>query len=166
MQVGSAIKEDQKASGQFEKRNQRKNHIHAEKLLAVPRYSDLLEDMEAEDESERGRALVNAPDTWRIEVAKWIGRAREAEERAHLDADSDDDEDEQPLPSAQGHSRVKWKPVTLNVLFGGATPRSTRVTGQEMDEEVARMETLAELMEDERLDDGAIEIGDEDVYAP
>ncbi|THU86705.1 hypothetical protein K435DRAFT_804898 [Dendrothele bispora CBS 962.96] len=48
-------------------------------LLNVPRYSDLLDDIDHEDESERGRLLVTNPEGWRTEMARWIGEARQAE---------------------------------------------------------------------------------------
>ncbi|KAJ7258428.1 ribonuclease H-like domain-containing protein, partial [Mycena haematopus] len=61
-------------------RQTRKNHKSVEKLLAVPRYRDLLEDQDDEDEGERGRALVSSTIGWRIEMAKWIADARAAED--------------------------------------------------------------------------------------
>jgi hypothetical protein len=44
-------------------------------LLAVPQYSDLLDDQDHEDESERGRLLVSSRQGWRMEMAKWITEA-------------------------------------------------------------------------------------------
>src|ERR1700720_4661324 len=95
-------------------RTKRKNHKSTGvNLLAVPRYSDLLEDMDAEDDSERGRALVTSEASWRTEMAKWIGDARAAEE-AEDDADSDHETLATPrvrLPRS--------KSITLATLFGG-----------------------------------------------
>ena len=62
----------------------------SDELLAVPQYSDLLEDQYHEDERERGRVLVSSASGWRIEMAKWIAEAREAE----LEESDDDGERE------------------------------------------------------------------------
>ena len=50
----------------------------------------------------------------------------------------------------------KWKPITLALLFGGAKSRGSR--DSQVDAESQLMEALAELEEDERLDDGEVEI--------
>ena len=63
-------------------------HKSTETLLAVPQYSDLLEDQYHEDESERDHALVSSAGSWWVEMAKWIGEARDAE----LKEESDDDD--------------------------------------------------------------------------
>ncbi|KIM89547.1 hypothetical protein PILCRDRAFT_812394 [Piloderma croceum F 1598] len=47
-------------------------HKSTDTLLVVPRYSDLLDDQDDEDESERGRLLVSSSQCWRAEMAKWI----------------------------------------------------------------------------------------------
>ena len=52
----------------------------------------------------------------------------------------------------------KWKPITLALLFGGEKPRRSRLPPEEVDAESQLMEALAELEEDERLDDGEVEI--------
>ena len=53
---------------------------------------------------------------------------------------------------------VKWKPMTLNALFGGTKPSQLpRIV--EADEEDIMQQMMAEAMKDERPDDGAIEIG-------
>jgi len=53
----------------------KKSQVTGVNLLAVPQYSDLLEDMDAEDESDHGRALVTTEASWRTEMAKWIEQA-------------------------------------------------------------------------------------------
>lgn len=79
-------------AGLVPSRTKRKNHKSTGiNLLAVPRYSDLLEDMDAEDESERGRALVTSEASWRTEMAKWIGEARAAEEAEDDGSPADSD---------------------------------------------------------------------------
>ena len=71
-QVRADIAADHQWLGLVEKRGNRKNHRSTAALLAVPRYSDLLEDIDEEDETERGRALVTSEAGWRTEMAKWI----------------------------------------------------------------------------------------------
>jgi len=74
MQIGSSILSEHKLASLVPSRSKRKNHNSTGiNLLAVPRYSDLLEDMDAE-ESDRGRALVTMEASWRTEMAKWIWR--------------------------------------------------------------------------------------------
>jgi hypothetical protein len=53
-QVGADIAADHQRLGLVEKRGNRKNHRSTAALLAVPRYSDLLGDIDDEDETERG----------------------------------------------------------------------------------------------------------------
>ncbi|KAF8190313.1 ribonuclease H-like domain-containing protein [Mycena galopus ATCC 62051] len=149
-------------------RQKRKNHKSVEKLLAVPHYRDLLEDQDAEDEDERGRALVGSTIGWRIEMAKWIADARAVEE-----ADNSESEDkvESPTPISASTSRLrreksaKWAKTTLAVLFGGAPKPVCKFTPDDIDEEAELMEALADAEEEARLDDSAIECSD-DEYVP
>ena len=90
-------------------------------------------------------------------MAKWIGAARAAEAAEH-DSDSDTDGDNVPAPTARIHATPS-RSVPLSVLFGGTVKRSQRVS--QLDEEL--MQALAEQLEDDRLDDGAIE-DDGDAY--
>jgi hypothetical protein len=62
-----------------------------EKLLAVPRYRDLLDDQDNEDERGHGRALVSSSVGWRTEMAEWISDVRAAEDAEEADDDSDDE---------------------------------------------------------------------------
>src|SRR5271168_1258134 len=90
MQIGSSILSEHKLASLVPSRSKRKNHNSTGiNLLAVSRYSDLLEDMDAE-ESDRGRALVTMEASWRTEMAKWIGEAH-AEEEAEYEAESDNE---------------------------------------------------------------------------
>ena len=57
------------------------------------------------------------------------------------------------------HSNAKWKPIMLENLFSGTKHKTT---SQSKTIEVEK-ETMAEEMEDERLDDGAIEINSDEV---
>ena len=90
VEIGSSIIAEHKQAGLVPSHTKCKNHKSMGiNLLAVPRYSDLLDDINAEDESEHGRALVTSEAGWRTEMAKWIGDARSAEE-AEDGSDSDD----------------------------------------------------------------------------
>ena len=57
------------------------------------------------------------------------------------------------------HSSVKWKWIALN---NHTKPTHTSRTIEE--EEEAMEQAMAEALEDERLDDGAIEVGSEKQY--
>ena len=150
-------------AGLTKERSKRTNHKSAEKLLVVPRYSDLLDDQNDEDEEERGRMLVNNRQSWRTEMAKWIGDARAAELE---EVSSDDSDDDEPLvPATIRNDRgLKYRPLTLATLFGGQKERLSRSLPREIDAEAELMQALAELEEEENLDDGAIEIPSEDEY--
>ncbi|KAF7970199.1 hypothetical protein HWV62_24784 [Athelia sp. TMB] len=77
--IGADIKSEHQALGLAKQRGKRKVHNSTTTLLAVPRYCDLLGDQDEEDETERGRMLVNSSAGWRTEMAKWVGAAREAD---------------------------------------------------------------------------------------
>ena len=62
------------------------------------------------------------------------------------------------------HSSVKWKWITLNNLFSDTKDKPT-CTSRTIEEEEETMEqAMAEALEDEQLDDGAIEIGSDEEY--
>ena len=65
MQTGSGIRSEHQLLGLPPARGKRTNHKSTINFLAIPRYGDLLEDMDAEEESNCGRALVNS------DVGKW-----------------------------------------------------------------------------------------------
>jgi hypothetical protein len=124
----------------------------------VPRYSDLLEDQNNEDEDERGRLLITTREGWRTDMARWIGAARDAEREDESDEGAE-------LPELLGNGRATaWKPVTLTKLFGGQKEHPSQLVPAEIDAESELMQALAEVDEDERLDDGAVEIPSEDEY--
>ena len=52
----------------------------------------------------------------------------------------------------------KWKPITLALLFGGKKLWWSRLPPEEVDAKSQLMEAPAEIEEDERLDDGEVEI--------
>ena len=82
-------------------------------------------------------------------MAKWIGDAQQA-------VDDEDLDTEDGLPQA---CVSKWKPVTLAVLFARQKEKFVCMSTQSLDQQEANlMEAMAEMDEDERLNDGAIEI--------
>ena len=149
--ISADIRRDHIKSGKYKERK-RKNHKSTEKLLEVPRYRDLLEDMEDEDETERGRLLINSADGWRVEMARWTAAMREADE--------DDCDTELDIPGIP--ENFKYTKMTLERLFGAQPKPSRRVARSVIDEEAALMEALADAEEDSRPDDGAIEVSDDD----
>jgi hypothetical protein len=119
-----------------------------------------LNDFDDEDEGERGRALVSTAAGWRAEVASWIGQAREDEE---ISMSEPDGLEFQGQTASFIQSRVaKFKQMKLSELFNEAPKRRTRVSDSIVDEEAALMEALAEAEEDDRLDDGAIEVSEDE----
>ena len=131
--------------------------------MAVPWYSDLLDDQDDEDESKHGCVLINSTQGWCTEMVKWISDARAAE----ADEYSDDDDDSAvlsspPLPAARPSSRSsQWKPMTLTILFGGCKEPPSRLHLDEIDTKAALMQALAEREED---DDGAVEINSDNEF--
>jgi hypothetical protein len=153
--------------------------------MAVPHYGNLLQDQTDEDESERGRTLVQSESDWRCEMAKWIAAAQDAERAADDDSGLDetlsDDNIEQVTPSETtasspegtrvhrlAHLRPprKWKAITLAKLFGKSTKPSLRVriSRRAMEMEEDYMLFMAQASEDPILDDGEVEIDDDEVY--
>ncbi|KAJ7284775.1 ribonuclease H-like domain-containing protein [Mycena rebaudengoi] len=161
--IGAQLLFEHQKVGLVKPRKPRNNHKSTANLLSVPRYRDLLGDQEDEDPSERGRALVSSPASWRTEMAKWIAEAREAERE-----ERDEIAEETIQPSLPAGA---WKPMTLAALFGepeitDIPRRRRRGCPRVMEEEEALMQALAEQAEDDNLDDGVIEIGDDDEFVP
>jgi len=59
---------------------------------------------------------------------------------------------------------LQWKPTTLVILFGGCKEPPSRLHPDEINTEAALMQALAEHKEDDRLDDGAVEINSDDEF--
>ena len=55
-------------------------------------------------------------------------------------------------------SHTKWKAETLKNLFGGQAQPPSQMVAAEVDAEATLLQALVEVEEDERLDDGEIEI--------
>ena len=162
------IKTEHQKLGIAKRREKRNIHRGAEKLLFMPRYSDLLDNLDNDEESERGRALVSTAAGWRTEMARWIGEARA--ENSDLSARDttysvvdDNSESAAATPPLISQSRIsRFKSTKLSELFDDAPRRSTRVPDVVIDEEAELMQALAEMEEDDRLDDGTLEgSGDE-----
>lgn len=166
IQVNASIKADHLAAGVISDRQKRKNHKSVEKLLAVPRYRDLLEDENPDDESKRGRALVSSQIAWRTELAQWKADAQAAAELEDDEHDSDSDDDRtEPTPRLTLPRAKKWVKTSLAVLFGGAMKKPViKIPQTELDREAELMEALAEAEEDARPDDGAIECSDDEYH--
>jgi hypothetical protein len=158
-QIQSNIKAMHIQNGLKKPRVARNNHASTSTLLDVPTHPDLLGDQNEDDESERGRLLVSSPAGWRVEMAQWIAKVREAE------AAEDLEERDAALQTIESRHRssVKWKPITLDNLFGGTKHKPAR-RSRTIEEEEAMEQAMAEALEDERLDDGAIEIGSDEEY--
>jgi len=62
------------------------------------------------------------------------------------------------------HSSIKWKLITLNHLFSGTKHKPMRPSRTIREEEEIMEQAMAEALEDEQLDDGAIEIGSDEEY--
>jgi len=76
------------------------------------------------------------------------------------DAEREDKSDEDAeLPELLGNGRATaWKSVTLAKLFEGQNEHPSRLLPAEIDAESELMQALVEIDEDERPDDGAVEI--------
>ncbi|KAF8188283.1 ribonuclease H-like domain-containing protein [Mycena galopus ATCC 62051] len=164
--VSASIKADHLAEGiPVQVREKRKNHKSVAKLLAVPRYRDLIEDQDHADDGTRGSNLVSSRIQWRVEMNKWISDTRAAEFE-----DEDTDGEEEPnlaLNPARAPPKIKnWTKTTLAVLFGGVVKKPVvKLTKVDINREAELMEALAEAEEDARLDDGAM-AGSGDEYEP
>ena len=127
----------------------------------MPHYSDLLGEQDNEDKAEQDWMLISSRHSWRTEMAKWIAEAWAAE----LEEDSNDEcEAPEPAVNDRGGHIFKWKPMTLAILFGGQKQPPSRLSPAEIDAELALMQALAEVEEDEWLDDGEIEIPSDEEY--
>jgi len=118
----------------------------------VPRYGDLLEDQNDEDEDERGRLLITTREGWRTDMARWIGAAWDAK------CENESNKDAELLEPLGNYRATAWKSVTLAKLFGGQNERPSRMLPAEVDAESKLMQALAEIDEDEHPNDREVEI--------
>ncbi|KAL1713854.1 ribonuclease H-like domain-containing protein [Schizophyllum commune] len=164
--VGSRIAAENVARGTAKLREGRKNHKGTEALLEVPRYGNLLEDQNDEDESERGRILVNTREGWRTETAKWIAasRASKEEEVRSFDDEDDDDLPEYPglPPRLSGGAGVQLTPPkkTLAMLFGDLPLPTQEHPARSDSTEAALMHALEVFQRLEDVGEPPRELGD------
>ena len=85
-------------------------------------------------------------------MAKWIGDIQRAER----------DDSDMPV-TTEDTARGKWKPMTLATLFAGQKDKFARVPMDQQEADL--MEALAEAEEDDRLDDGAVEVDSDEECA-
>ena len=100
-------------------------------------------------------------------MAKWITASRAAEVAEDVEAREEiaaADSARDGLQAPAVLNCTKWKAETLEKPFGGQTQPPSQMVAAEVDAEAALMQALAEMEEDERLDDGEIEIPSEDEY--
>ena len=94
-------------------------------------------------------------------MALWMKKVQDAEEAEKLD---ERDEVLQGLETRRCTS-TKWKDISIETLFGGTKPIPARsLQTMEEEEEAAMMQAMAEVDEDERPDDGKVEIPSKDEY--
>jgi hypothetical protein len=103
---------------------------------------------------------VESRESWRTEMAKWIGEARAAE---LADDDDDDDDDDDNITLVGNDQTSKWKQTMLAVLFNQKECPS-QFSPAEVDAESVLMEALAEAEKDGQLDDREVEIDSDDKF--
>ena len=104
---------------------------------------------------------MTSPASWHVEMAQWIAKVREAEAAEEIE------ECDAALQTIESRhcSSVKWKPITLDNLFSGTKHKASRPSRIiEEEEEEAMEQAMAEALEDEWPDDGAIEINSDEEY--
>ena len=103
---------------------------------------------------------MTLPASWRVEMAQWIAKVREAEAAEEIE------ERDVALQTIESRCRssVKWKLITLDNLFGGTKHKASQPSRTIEEEEEAIEQAMAEALEDEQLDDGAIEINSDEEY--
>ncbi|KAF7295822.1 DUF659 domain-containing protein [Mycena chlorophos] len=153
--VGEQIRREHAEKKLISVSESRKRHNHAAhaRLLTVERYSDLLDNQDDEDETERGRQLVQGEAGWRTELARWIGMARAAE----LQESDDLPTPQEVSAEVRAAAAAKWTKVTLESLFKGAKP-PPRPSLDEIDAraDVDYLNDLADAEEDAIPHDGAV----------
>ena len=176
-QCHSHIRAEQLEQGLIKSRHAQQNHKSIENLLECPVYANLLQDLSDEDETERGRSVVQSREGWRLEMVRWILAAQEADKiRREVEFEGDEAISVEPVPIPtltttphliRNHNPKKWQPITLTKLFGKSDkePLKVRMSRRAIELEENYMHVMAELEADDDIpDDGAQEILEEDVY--
>ncbi|KAJ6600935.1 ribonuclease H-like domain-containing protein [Mycena sp. CBHHK59/15] len=158
--VKGQIRSDHQRDGIYKPRKPRKNHKSTANLLAVPRYRDLLDDQDDEDPSERGRALVSSREGWRTQTAKWISDTRAADR----DAEDPDSDEEADTTLTFRLACLLGKNNAPHLIRRRRESSARKPSARVIQEEELLMQALAEELEDDVPDDGAIEIDSEDEY--
>lgn len=97
--------------------------------------------------------------SWHVEMAEWVAKVKAAETVDDIEAC----DTALQVIETQRWCSSKWQLMTLDTLFSGTKPsRPSRIV--EADEEEIMQQMIAEALEDERPDDGAIEIGSDDEW--
>ena len=91
-------------------------------------------------------------------MVRWIGAAQDAERK------DENNEDAKLLALLGNGHTAAWKPISLAKHFRGQNKHLLQLLPAEIDAGLELMQALAEVDEDERLDDGAVEILSEDEY--
>ena len=97
--------------------------------------------------------------SWHVSMAKWVAKGKAAETVGDIEAH---DTALQVIETWRWGSS-KWQLMTLNTLFSGTKP-SHLLKIVEADEEEIMQKMIAEALEDERPDDGAIKISSDDEW--
>jgi hypothetical protein len=92
-------------------------------------------------------------------MARWIGAAQDAKRK------EENNEDAELLELLGNGHTAAWKAITLARLFRGQNKHPSQLLPVEIDAKSELMQALAEVDEDEQLDDGTVEILSEDEYA-
>ena len=98
-----------------------------------------------EDDSNWGRELVFSADSWQVEMAQWIGKVWAAEVAKDIEGW------DAALQAVNGCHLLKWKLISLAVLFGGMKPKPNSSSWTiKVDVEVVMQDMMAEALEDVR----------------
>ena len=107
------------------------------------------------------RLIARDVSKYTLHCSHWATAPSDAEEAEKLD---ERDEVLQGLETRRRTS-TKWKHISLETLFGGTRPVPAHLLQtMEEEEEAAMMQAMAEADEDERPDDGEVEIPSKDEY--
>ncbi|KAF5327937.1 hypothetical protein D9758_018055 [Tetrapyrgos nigripes] len=164
LRVKASIRADHFKHDLIEDRKKRHNHSddRADRLLAVPRYHDLLEDISnptTNDPEQNNPRYISSRDGCGVDEEEQL-RERMRQEAGNGDDDNDIEDDLMDTgPETPARSRC-WLPITLEKLFGGSVNKPLddfiRPQRRVYSDEVRMMELLAAEYSDEPLDDGEL----------
>lgn len=102
---------------------------------------------------------MSSPAGWHVEMAQWVSKVKAAETAENIEGH---DAALQVIKNWY-MSSSKWKPMTLDTLFGGTKP-SLPLRIVEVDEEEVMQQIMAKALEDEKPDNGAIDNDTDDEW--